>query len=302
MEKEKTRKPVGRPRNDTSKCKIARQGIVYEPSDQDNAIELYFAIPAVFKKLYSLYKNIGVQQIYIKFDAKEVSFIAQAFSDETIAKTSIDCTKAHRYYCQTPVELIVSREASEKVINRIDPKFFDSITFVVKKFTAEINEMIIILNNPNLDSVSTHKLNLTMVKDYPIVDDWSTIKYPLNFRLKRQEFKKYTSDIESIADTLTIQKMGKYNMKFNYSKEGGILCVSDVFTNSAKIQMDSKLTDKEIVAATVKISEIKAISNSQIADEVIIYVDNTRKIMLKFYMDEAITTKVLINIENYRQP
>ena len=59
--------------------------------------------------------------------------------------------------------------------------------------------------------------------------------------------------------------------------------------------------DNDIIAATIKISNLRALSNTQIADEIRIFVDQYKKMMFYIIMDEAVKFKILVDIENYQQ-
>lgn len=300
----------GRPPSDRRHTKIERKGIQQTPEFPDNDIEFYSAQPGVFKKLFNLYKATNVPDIIISFELDKITFSANSYSEQNNYLTTIDCTRAHRYYCRQPVRLQLGREGAEGVINRIDPKFFDSIRFIVKKFTLEVNNMIIMLSNPSLGAKSTHTLNLTshttnnndnfnsLGNNSLSVDNFDESNYALSFKFKRQEFKKYISDIDTITSRLVIEKIEGYPLKFKYANKSNVVSCVEVFEKDSEIDLKCDQS-KKIIATTVSIADIKPLSNAQIADSVTIYVDNKKKILFLFNMDDAIVTRVLVAVDDY---
>ena len=293
------RRPPGRPPSAHKLKNIKREGVVNEPESNENSIELYFAFPIIFKKLYVLYKNINVTDIIMVFEKNRIELHGYSCSSKAVAMTTINASLAHRYYCENSLVIKMSREASEKIMTRIDPKFYESIEFIVKRFTVNLNNMVVILRNNNLKSCSLHEVNVTTdnIGDY-LKERWDVV-YPLSFKLSKQDFKKYMSDVKSISNTVTIIKPRDHPLYFTYTKEGSMLSVKDMFFDETKIGLVCT-HDGIILAATIDVSEIIPISNSQIADEIKLYVHNLHKMMLVVQMDEAVETKILVPIQDHR--
>lgn len=288
----------GRPRVGAKGSKVDRLGVKNTPLNDDHSIEFYYAIPIQFKRIFALYKSEGVKDVTMSFTKTKITFLAKSYSDEAVMKTFIDCTKCHRYYCDEPEEITVSREIAEKVINRIESKFYDCISFVVKHYTGEINQMIILLRNPMLDAISSHDINVSHLVDTSDDESWDETDYPLSFKFTKGNFKKYITDIETIGNELTIEKTGKFPLKFKYNAPVR-LAAGESFPDD-KIDLKCVIRDTEIIAASVKVKEIKLFCGAQLADEVTIYVDRKKKMMFIFTMDEAIETRILVNINDYR--
>jgi len=293
------RRPPGRPPSVHKLKNIKREGVVADPESKENSIELYFAFPMIFKKLYVLYKNINVTDIIMVFEPDRIELHGYSCSSKAVAMTIINASLAHRYYCEQSLVIKMSREASEKIMNRIDPKFYESIEFTIKQFTHSLSNMTVILRNNNLKSYSVHDVNITTdnIGDY-LKERWDIV-YPLSFKLSKQDFKKYISDVKSISNTVTIIKPQGHPMYFSYTKEGSMLSVKDMFLDENKIDLVCT-HDGIILAATIDVSEIMPISNSQIAEEIKIYVHNLHKMMLVVQMDEAVETKILLPIQDLR--
>lgn len=303
VERPNVRRGPGRPPLTSLKPDVDRLGVCTTPSNVNNMIEFYSAVPSVFKKIYAQYKATNVREISMHFEADRVIMSAISYSEAISLQTVINCSKAHRYYCRSPVKIRLSYEQSEKIINRIDAKFFDGIWFIVKQSTV-VNNMSIILKNSGLGATSNHTINLTSAQVPDPIQSWNESEYPLSFKLNRQTFKKYISDIEGISAVVTIQRLNNLPLKFMYASEGGIVTGSETFSDDAKIGLQMKSASSEagdyLVATSVKISNIKPLSNAQIAEEVRVYVDNNKPMLICVDMEDSIRTVISIKIEDYR--
>jgi len=288
----KTGRGPGRPPSDAKNRSIIRNGIVPE---SDYVVEFYWALPEIFKRLYSLYKSIKVPEVIVHFKSSEIIFEAQSPVLKNTIKTTIDATKCHKYHCKKPISFFMSPHASEHVINRIDPKIHDSICFMITEESP--TNMIIALNNPKLESTSFHEINI-QTSEVPTFDQsWDLDPYEMNFMLSKNDFKKYIGDIKPISDKVMIVKSLNDPLKFRYMEQGGVLDVKDVFHNEKKIKLNVTKR-KASISATVPLNNILPIANTRIHDEIYFYVSNTLKLMLVANMDLAITTQIAINVSD----
>lgn len=302
MSEIKPKRGPGRPPNDNKKSKEERKGVCDKPLCDGNAIEFYYTFPIIFKKIYALYKSINANNIYIIFNTDSVTLISKSYSDQCIVRAVIDCTNVHRYFCQKRLILKMSRKNSESIINRIDPKFYSSIKIVVHEYTNIVDNAVIIHYNNTLQVESIHRLNLCSTDECDIVEDWNHTLYPLDFTLERKDIKKFINDIGNISKgTMMIEKAGKYPLKFKYATECNVVTGTEVFKNDETIKLHSDLAATEIIATSINLADIKSITNVQISDKTNIFVDNKKKLLMKFNMDgKTVECKVLLAVEDYQ--
>ena len=117
-----------------------------------------------------------------------------------------------------------------------------------------------------------------------------------------EDIKKFINDIGNISKgTMMIEKAGKYPLKFKYATECNVVTGTEVFKNDETIDLHSNLTANEIIATSIKLADIKSITNVQISDKTNIFVDNKKKLLLKFNMDgKTVECKVLLAVEDYQ--
>jgi hypothetical protein len=225
----------GRPPSDIKKIKEIRSGITLEPKNPRNIVEFYYVLPMVIKKLFILYKNTHVTDIYLQFDLDKMTFIANTNTMQMM--TVIDCKKIHRYYCKRPICLKMSCIFADSIINRIDDKYYDSITINVEDASV-ISSISVILYEPKMDMVNTNKLNLDMVDLLTINHlQWDENTYPLNITIEYPHFKKYISDIYNIAKEFTIEKVGNYPVNLKYAQREGAVTSVNAFKDHSKLHV-----------------------------------------------------------------
>lgn len=301
MSTEKKKRGPGRPPIDNKGVREERLGLCPSPKYPDSSMELYYASPEIFKKLYTLYKSTNAHNIFITFDIEHVTFMARNFTKKCTIRTTLDCHRAHRYFNKQPITIRISRKHSESVINCIDPKYYSAIQFRINNYHNEPDNIIIDLFNSRLNCCSTNSITVQTINEHEIVELWDQALYRLSFTLDKRDFKKIISDIENITPKFIIEKVeGASPLKLKYNKDV-IINTTKTFNDPKKIALQSTMYSNEIIAATIAVDNIKPISNSQVAEFFQLYVDCQHKLMIYFRIDEMMDCKILLEIENYHQ-
>ena len=307
MTKTETKRRPGRPPSEAKKNSIANKGLVEKSEDDKNRIELVLMFPSVFKKLFALYKATDVTDIIMEFETNYVNFYAIVRGEEgMISNTRLDCTNVYLYYCAKPTRIMMGRSNSEKIINRIDTKFYDSMKIAIKESSNQIESMEITLNNPNIGCVSHHTLGVTSLVDIEKIGDdkWDERSYSFGFTLPYREFKKYMSDIQSIGPAdgkLQIQRVKDKPIHFIYKTEGHNIIVDETFNNNEIIKAKTQSTKNTVFGNTVCVGNLKRLSVTQVSEAIDMYVDVKLPIMCIFDMGDSMITKILVPIVNHTQ-
>jgi hypothetical protein len=298
---EKKKRGPGRPPIDNKNIREERRGICSEPNNLENCIEFYYTSPEVFKKLFTLYKQINARDVFIIFDIDEIVLIAQSFNKESIIKSVFECEKAHRYFNTQKLILRIGRINADRIISRIDPKFHSSVQLSVKKHQGVPDHLVLDLYNMSLKLKSNSKISAQMVNTIEFEEIWDDKIYRLSFELNKKNFKKIIGDIETVSSKFIIEKIsGNEPLKFKYNSDESLYSQEE-FLNPKEIALQSNMYANEIIAATISVSNVKPISNSQIAENVRIYVDSQLKLLLSFNIDLIADCKMLISIEDYKK-
>ncbi len=282
------RKP-GRPPLKTKKEQVERLGVVNEPKNNDNIIELIYDVPIIFKKIFNFLKLMEVKEIKIKFLETNVQLISIDHLEKNIIHLNIDCSQMIHYYCKTQIKIVLDSKNIEKVLQKID-KSYNTITIISKKDTYR-SEIIINFSNSDIDIDEIHIINLM---ESNFIDDskydFSHINYdtyPLKCQLPSKYFKKVINDISSFSNIFKIEKLKGIQLQFPYDSDGRTIKVNNIFNNADKIKLTSTLPENIIFSVSTYIDYVKALSNSLICDTVSMYLHQELPIVFKLYIDNT---------------
>jgi hypothetical protein len=300
-DKQKIKRGPGRPCIDNKNRNIIPLGICNTPENTDNLIEFKFNNPNVFKRIFTLFKAHNVSEIQLIFDRENITMLGESYSKECNFRLVVDCKAVYRYYCLRPICLLINRALMGLIIDKIDANFYSDIQFTVSNYNEIIRSMTISLFNSNLNSVANHMLNLSSMPIINITDSWNKEYYRLSFQFNKKNFKKIINDIESVSNKFIIEKVaGSYPLVFKYTKDCNVIEVVESYDPN-KIDLESKMLEFEIIAATLKVVNIKSIANAQIGPFVKLYIDNEKKLLIAFDLeDSVIDFRALIDIEDYK--
>jgi hypothetical protein len=282
------RKP-GRPPLRIKKEQIERMGIVNEPRNANNIMELVYDIPMIFKKIFNFLKLMEVKEIKIKFMENSVQIISIDHLEKNIINLNIDCSKMIHYYCKNQIIVVLDSKNIEKVLQKID-KNYNTITFISKLDTYR-SEIMINFSNTDIDIDEIHIINLM---ESNFVDDtkyeYTHIdynKYPIKFQLPCKYFKKIINDISVFSNIFKIEKIKGIELQFPYDTDGRTIKVNNIFNNADKIKLESSINENDIFSVSTYIDYVKALSNSLISDNIKIHVDKENDMVFKLFVDNT---------------
>ncbi len=304
---EKPKRGPGRPPSDIKKTQVKNFGVCDFPLNEEHRVEFICKYPTLYKKLYGLYKNTDVIEIVFCFSQSTLNMFGVNGSLEVINNTLINCNNIYRYYCTEDIMFTMTKNVSEKVINRIDTKHYDTMQIIVKDTSELVNNIEILLCNSSMDCKSIHVLGVNPQVSINLDDNlygnlWDEKLYPVSFTLPHKLFKKYITDIQNIVSsngTLRIQSILDDSLAFEYSDDCRSVVAREEF-NKTKIKLKHS-GDAFVIANSIIISNLKKLSGSEISDTVTIYIDIYRDMMCVFNMDDSMVTKSLIKIVDLRQ-
>lgn len=236
---------------------------------------------------------MAVKNIKIEFDTNFIKMKSSDHFNKNYNLLTINCSKLNHYYCKFPFSITVNSKNIETVFQKID-KNYDSITMVSKELS--LHESIhIIFNNRQVSSEECHIINLVENTEPTVeksIDKLEYQKYPIKFELSSKFFKKIISDIASFnQDTheqiFTIEKMENIPLQFKYYTVTKTIQAYTIFKDVDKIKLVSSIKDDDIFSVSIKIVNIKPLSNSPISDNITFYVDQYKDIVFKLDIDNG---------------
>lgn len=279
----------GRPSLQGKVDKIPKKGIISKPLyGDDNIVELACDNPIVFHKIFNFLKLMVVSEIKMVFKKTSVQLIATDHLEKSFINLTIECKDIVSYYCNNQIVVNLDLKNIEKVIQKIN-KFHHLITFISKKDTYN-SEIMINFTNIILDSDEIHIINLI---DSSFSDNMNIKEknidyknYPIQFQLPFPHFKNIIQHISSFSKIFKVEKLNNVGLQFSYETDGRTIKAMNIFNDSKKIKLISKINENEVFSVSTYVSYIKSLSKSLISKNIKIYLDRNKDMVFKLLTDD----------------
>lgn len=279
---ETTKKGPGRPKKVQIEIETDNRGIITVPADPSNIIEMVYCNQKLFKKMFGIFKSYDGVEVKMEFNKENV--IISCHGDQKAAVVNIDCKKVNSYYCAKEIKVIVHRGYFEKIFANLD-KFNYKFTFIVD-YENQSSKMLVVVDDIKHGNYDKYFIDQITSKDSYTAPLEDYTKYPLSFSLSSKHFKKKINDIAKNSNIINIQKNGSEFLEFTYPKINQNMDFSGFYKDPKKIDLVFTLTDDDIITASAEINSIKPFSNSIVGDDVRIYVDNDRDLVMTTLVDK----------------
>jgi len=293
------KKGPGRPRKNPKKNPIPRNGIASTPIDEDNIIEVLYAMPIYFKKIIAFFKSLAASQLQIIFRYQEIIIYADDHHNKSKIRVCFNATKLNHYYCGKEFQIGINCHDLELILNKVD-KEYNSIIMLSNKEHNQEHITINLENEMQIDE--THTIDL--VGQYPNMNEAAFLdeNYMIKFTLPGKYFRKTINDIKTMSNQLEIiQEDSTSPLALGYITPNMKIRSTHIMKNSNKIKLESGLVEGQSFRVDIKINYIKPISSAHIADDIQILVDENKELMTKAYIDnQTIEIKTLTEIIDQR--
>ena len=282
------KRSVGRPRLIQRIDPLPKLGILNNPSNDDNLVELSYDNVSIFKKIFNLLKTMNVKEINIQFNNNYTKIFGIDHLEKNLINIKIDSNKLNHYYCEHPINITLDPKNLDKITQKID-KHYSLFSIILKKKSYR-NNIIIILNNKILSIDESHIINLIETNvDYDTFNDKSVDYnlYPLKFELTGKYFKKLINDVSTFSEIFTIEKVNNNPLQFIYKNINNTIKGFNICKDSSKIKLQSSLSENDIFSVSVRIDYIKALSNSLLSDKIKIYADSENDLVFNLLIDNG---------------
>jgi hypothetical protein len=282
------KRSVGRPRLIQRIDPLPKLGILNNPSNEDNLVELSYDNVSIFKKIFNLLKTMNVKEINIQFNSNYTKIFGIDHLEKNLINIKIDSNKLNHYYCEHPINITLDPKNLDKITQKID-KHYSLFSIILKKKSYR-NNIIIILNNKILSIDESHIINLIETNvDYETFNDKSVDYnlYPLKFELTGKYFKKLINDVSTFSEIFTIEKVNNNPLQFIYKNINNTIKGFNICKDSSKIKLQSSLSENDIFSVSVRIDYIKALSNSLLSEKIKIYADSENDLVFNLLIDNG---------------
>ena len=290
------KKGPGRPRKVPKKDPIERKGIMSTPTGEDSVVEFLYDSPMYLRKAILFFKSLAAANIQMLFLPDRLVMYAPDHYNKTLICVTFFTSKINKYYCKHPLNIGASTKDLEAITASID-KDYSSVILLLTDGSAQKNLTMILENDIHIDE--THTIDLIaqydqLTNEFEFLDE----NYTIQFEWPSKYFRKTIGDIKSISKTLSIVQVSESSpLEIQYISSNKKIHSTHIVRNPERIKLVSTLANDESFRVGVSIDYIKPISSAHIADEIVILVDEKKRLMTKAYIDDGtIEIKTLTEI------
>lgn len=278
------KKKPGRPKKKVAAAPIEVHGIVDQPANPEDLVELVYCNPILFKKILQMLKQFEVSEVEMIFDKQGLKISTKDHLCKSNIYTVVDGRCMNLYYCRQQLRVCVKRDNLERVLRTLG-KNHHKFTLILKENYR--SAMYIIIKNLEYNSESSYEIDMLHkpeLADPAMLADNDT-DYPLKFKFTSKHFKATINNIRPLSHHLTIQKAGNDSLQLTFDRAQKVNW-ADVYPDSEKINLKSDVDENDIFTVSVNIDYIKPFSNSTIGEDVFIAVHQTSKISFMTQLDK----------------
>ncbi len=297
------KKKPGRPRKKTLTAPIEVHGIVSEPVDKNDIMELVYCNPSLFKKLLQLYKQFDVGEIEMSFTHTGLTIQCKDHLKKSNICTIIDGRCMNLYYCKMPVRIYVTHEDLESILGVIN-KNHSKITFILREDYRSL--MYINIRDIEYSSDDWYDIDVVFKQNDEAAQSAKDddTDYPVKFKVTSKHLKNKINNIRKLSPFLIIQKVGSGPVQLTFDKAQKVNFTS-IYNDPEKIELKSTIADDDVFSVSVNIDYIRPFSSSNIGDDVYVAADKLKKISFMTHLDKkdighACCVKIYTEIKDYR--
>lgn len=277
------RRPGRPPKVKTNMAAIL--GVQAAPTNERDLVEMVVCNPALFKKIFTLYRGYSVSEIEMFFGIDEVKLKAKDHVGRTTIYISMPGRLMNFYYCRDPMQIVLKREYLERILGAPE-KDNQKITFVVREENHR-SILYIIVQDMDYDKDNSYKVEIINRPASDVYCADNDTEYPLRFTLDSKHLKSEVLKIAKIGSTLTIKKVKQEPLEF--TTDANIKpSYKGTYNNSEKIQLRSTLSPNDILTVSVPIEYIKPFTSSCIGEQVVIAIDKLNRLSLTTFADKKL--------------
>ena len=286
---------VGRPPKERPKNVKPRHGIVDSPSEKTAIVEFIYDVPFVMKKIWSLFKSLGVDRIQFICRPDSIIMWAKCHHGKNRVRIKFDCNKVNQYYVKDEIDIGFCSQDLEPIMNMID-KTYHIVNFAILDGQAQKNFWVVFKNESLIDE--HHKIDV--VGEYDHMDseeEFLDEDHKIKFVLKGRYFKKTIADIKTMSKKMFITKNGNYSLMFKYNSDQNKVESTHVIRDSESIKLRSTVGEHEMFRVGFLLDTVKPFSSVFSDDYIRIHADENKDLLFISTMDRgAIEIRILSEI------
>lgn len=253
------KRPPGRPRLNPAPVKIPLNGIVDEPEDEDNIIEMKYNNLLNFKKISTYFKSLSADKVRLFFNKTGLKIYTENYLETNNIRITLQGNLMNSYYCGEEQNITILRTNLELIFGKLN-KDYESMTFSIRKGNR-VNNLYITLN-------SIHKIPEHFTIDLLVSDDKNTDylfdnideEPTIEMKLTGNFFKKVIQDTKGgFKKEIEITKCGIDN-NVHIESESENQQVKAVYPIPNDLIINSNVEEDEIFSVSLQVDDVKPTS------------------------------------------
>lgn len=284
----KNKRGPGRPKTRLDTPYLPSVGIVAQPMKEGNIVEIVYNKPMVFRKMFALLKNFGLETVKVNFTETQVEFSGLGhYLTETVQLTMYGKALIE-YYVKAPITKYIYLPDIDKVTKTIN-KRHNMVSLVIRE-EEERSKMHMIFHIPEYDADLSSPIKFAPQPEKAIPDIKDDTAYPIKFEIDSAQFKSIINSFDNglSADVMSIKKIGESPLFLLPQKDGQKLSEGISFKNNTKINLQSAITADDIFSTSVKIPYFRALSSANISQNIEIAADKFEPISFTSHIDKTV--------------
>lgn len=259
-----TKRGPGRPPRKTHSV-ISALGILQNPHDPKNMIEMVYHDASIFKYIFTTLKNLKVVEVYFYFRPQACTIYSQDHISNPIV-IDINCSNLNSYYCAKPVYILMTENNLQKIF--VSPR--NSVDKILIEYENMVDEscddrVSVTMTDFELGREKTYFIPAILDNNPP---EWIT-QMPTNidtsisrlsFKLSVKYFKETISDALAYGGKISIEKHGTDCMEIKFEKISTDVCI-ERYKNGSNIDLISNIADDESFRCSLHTITIKSITS-----------------------------------------
>lgn len=252
------RKP-GRPKTNKNSGIVAdNRGIVFEPTDTNNVVEMVYCT-SIFKQILGLIKSYEINDLYITFEKDKIIFYNS--NANKIFKIVTDARKISLYYCKEPLTILLNSKCLSDIFTGLT-KQDHKITFLMTNhgFVESDNRLQILIYNPEFCNTNRYSAQITKT-EYNAFNDalYGDDDKQLSMQLSLKHLKQKVMETNKMGEEIVIQKNGPDDLQIIVDKSTTVQYDS-TYCDATKINLFSNLDKDDIIRVNISLDIVGPIS------------------------------------------
>lgn len=277
----------GRPSKVPPPRAMEHHGIVPKPCFDDNQFELGSEQPPAFKKLSGFFDKIKAEDVHVHITPVGLKFYTEDNSGMLRVMAVVRGDRMNHYYCEKEFWLALNQGHVSKIFGSINKSFHR-----IKMFYRPTEMVLhIVLSNTTLNKDNCFPTPVSTPMPNP---QWLNIgnlfdlrhEYKVSWTIPQAIFKKTHEIAHQTATSIKVELVGGGPLALKYVGTG-IEDYSEVYRDSAKIALESKLEKGEPFAVDYSSLAGKTLSAATPAEHVTIFCTENRPLLFLSDEDDA---------------